>query len=569
MSLVQHVSVIDGVDCEPEPADLEGFEPIRRKLSYDVFIHPPLPPDEDKSGVAQYKVPTVTRGAQVLVTVLACAFASGIVFGFAAFKPVMVAEGVYSSLCADEELQEGADLCQKQDIMLNFFFTVASITTNMSALPVGTILDRYGSHVCGFAGCTFLAIGCLLMAYCFANSADAGYTVGNFFLALGGTFIFVPSFQVANTFPKHAGTIVALVTGAFDASAAVYLLYRMVWEATERRFTPDKFFLGYLVVPALIFVSLVTFMPKSDYKSVQQLEAKIKSVQDPLCDVHEFDEDISDDSELRLRRQRCAEARQAKIQEVDEVIGDESERKSRLEQEEERQATAGVWGALHGKPAHQQMATPWFILITLMTVMQMLRMNYFIATIRAQYEYMLDDAHRAIEINHFFDVALPVVGMISTPFIGFLLDHFSVPAVLGVIVLLTTAVGAVNSIPAVWAGYCTVVLFVTLRPLYYSAMSDYTTKVFGFTTFGRVYGSIICLSGLFSFSQYGLDALTHGPLDGNPIPINAAFAIVGFVVGTALVTFVYIASQRMRAKQSEDEAEERRWLFHEVIPEEE
>lgn len=50
---------------------------------------------------------------------------------------------------------------------------------------------------------------------------------------------------------------------------------------------------------------------------------------------------------------------------------------------------SAVWGALHGLPAHKQMRTPWFILITLLTVLQMLRMNYFIATIRSQYEYML------------------------------------------------------------------------------------------------------------------------------------------------------------------------------------
>ena len=438
----------------------------------------------------------------------------------------------------------------------------------MSALPVGTMLDRYGSRVCSFAGCVTLAVGALIMAYCFANSADDGYTVGNFFLALGGTFVFVPSFQIANAFPKFAGSIVALVTGAFDASAAVYLIYRMIWEWTDRKLTPDRFFLGYLVVPALILVSLITLMPRSDYKSVQQLEAKIEKAQDPMHDVHESDEEFSDDSEVRRMRERRAAARHVKIQQVDAVIGDESERRHRVEQEEERQAAAGVWGVLHGQSAREQMETPWFILITLMTVLQMLRMNYFIATIRAQYEYMLGDVRRAAEINHFFDIALPVGGVISTPFIGFLLDHLSVPSMLGLIVFLTTAVGVLNSVPTVWAGYCTVVLFVILRPLYYSAMSDYATKVFGFTTFGRVYGSIICLSGVVNFSQYGLDALTHGPFDGDPIPINAAMAVGGFVVGTALVMFVYTASRRIQKKQEEDEADERRWLFTENIPEE-
>jgi len=56
----------------------------------------------------------------------------------------------------------------------------------------------------------------------------------------------------------------------------------------------------------------------------------------------------------------------------------------------------------------QQMMTPWFILIALLTVLQMLRMNFFVATVRAQYEYMLGSAALAKQINDFFDVALPV-----------------------------------------------------------------------------------------------------------------------------------------------------------------
>lgn len=63
---------------------------------------------------------------------------------------------------------------------------------------------------------------------------------------------------------------------------------------------------------------------------------------------------------------------------------------------------------MHGKSAKEQMLSPWFILITLVTVLQMLRMNFFIATIRSQYEYMLGSERAARTINSFFDAALPV-----------------------------------------------------------------------------------------------------------------------------------------------------------------
>ncbi|KAL4804017.1 major facilitator superfamily domain-containing protein [Aspergillus unguis] len=567
MSLVQHVSAIEGVDRAAEAPEDDllsvngtiGYGSIKRKISYDLFPQP-VPVIEEITTTAPYKVSTAKRLAQVLATVLACWLGSGIIFGYAALKPVLVAQGVYRNLCGADELNGEFDTCYEQEIRLNFFFTVGSITANVSSLPVGSILDRHGSRVCGFAASVALAAGSLLMAYSFSHPEFDGYIVANFLLALGGTFLFVPSFQIANAFPKYTGTIVALVTGAFDASAAVYLFYSLLFEATGHRFTPDKFFLGYTIVPALILLVWITLMPAQDYQTTHQLEARIEQAEDAARDVHDSDDDIESEGELRRVRSERADRRRDKMRKLDKILGDEDERKQREQLEEERQQTSAVWGVLHGLPAHKQMATPWFILITLMTVLQMLRMNYFIATIRYQYDYMLNE-ELAAEINYFFDIALPVGGIVSTPFIGLLLDHLSVPWTLAVIVCLTTAIGILNSIPALSTGYLTVVLFVLLRPLYYSAMSDYATKVFGFATFGRVYGTIICFSGLVNFSQSGLDALTHGPFDGNPIPINIFLACAGFVVGVILVAFVTIAGNRNRVKQREEANGERQRLI--------
>lgn len=200
------------------------------------------------------------------------------------------------------------------------------------------------------------------------------------------------------------------------------------------------------------------------------------------------------------------------------------------------------------------MLTPWFILLTLLTVLQMVRMNYFIATIREQYIYMLGSVELATKVNEFFDVALPLAGVISTPFLGALLDNVSTPGVLLVIVVMVTAIGIIGSIPALWAGYVNVILFVFLRPLYYSAMSDYATKVFGFTTFGRVYGTIICFSGLVNLSQTGIDALTKGVFNGNPIPVNASLGIAAFLIGTALVTYVTVQVYRFSKRLDEEDA---------------
>ncbi|KAJ5726831.1 Major facilitator superfamily domain general substrate transporter [Penicillium malachiteum] len=565
MSLVQHVSAIEGIDKDPELDSRDEVLSIRRKISYDVLQTPgtTLAVAEQAPGIPAYKHSPAKRIAQVIFTVLACWVASGIVFGFAALKPVLIEEGVYHDKCTEEEFRDEVNLCKQQDLRLNLFFTIASITANVSALPVGTILDRYGSRICGVIGCALLAVGSVLMAFSFLRPGFEGLVAGNFFLALSGTFIFVPSFQIANAFPRYAGTIVALVTGAFDASAGVFLFYRSVYEASDRTFTPDQFFLMYLIVPLLILLALLTFMPSRDYVPTSRLETKMERAEDATRDVHESDDEIESDGELLQVRRKRAERRKKKMRQIHEVLGTKDEIQSRAEREEDRQIVSQVWGVLHGLPAQKQMATPWFILITIMTVLQMVRMNYFIATIRTQYEYMLGSMKEAEKINSFFDVALPVGGVLFTPVIGFLLDRLSVPAMLTVIVIFTTIIGILNSIPTLWAGYMTVLLFVLLRPLYYSAMSDYATKVFGFATFGRVYGAIICLSGLVNFSQYGLDALTHHTFHENPIPINAFLTVSGFVVGVALVTFVTIAGQRLKTQADRIDEEREPLLLEE------
>jgi hypothetical protein len=82
-------------------------------------------------------------------------------------------------------------------------------------------------------------------------------------------------------------------------------------------------------------------------------------------------------------------------------------------------------------------------------------------------------------------------------------------------------------------------------------LSDYTTKVFGFATFGRVYGMIICLSGLVNFGQSGLDALTHGPLNGDPTLVNIFMGVTGTVLAIALTSFVYIKSRNYNLETHE------------------
>ncbi|KAL4930487.1 putative MFS transporter Fmp42 [Aspergillus undulatus] len=513
-----------------------------------------------------FEVSSAKRVLQVFVAIVYCFFAAGVVFGFAAIKPVFIREGVYSDSCSGK-----GNACYGQELRLNLMFTIAAVATNVCALPVGTILDTYGPRVCGIIGSTFLLVGALLLALANRISFDA-YVSGYLLLALGGPFIFISSFQLSNTFPARSGLILSALTGAFDASSALFLIFRITNEKTDGRFSSHKFFTVYLVVPVFILIAQLSFMPKTSYKTagelVQQAEDQIMAeVADRVDDrIVDRDEGERQRNDRRMHRQNVVSKIQNLLADDDNAstitdlglaLNDgqginetNATRALPASDAPNKHTTGGVWGAMHGYSAIEQIRSPWFALIAFFTVLQMLRINYFVASIRQQYEYLSGSVSAARQINEVFDILLPLGGLCAVPFIGTILDNASTPFVLLVLASTATIIGILGCIPdSPPAAYANIALFVIYRPFYYTAVSDYAAKVFGFHTFGKVYGLIICVAGLGNFAQAVLDALTFTVFDGNPIPVNLILTGLTALSGSALVAFVWQRASAMAAER--------------------
>ena len=435
---------------------------------------------------------------------------------------------------------------------LNLMFTIAAVVTNVAALPIGTLLDRYGPKVSCIVGSFFIALGSAFFIFAPEAPFDA-YIPAYLFLALGGPFVYISSFQLSNCFPRHSGLILALLTGAFDTSSAIFLAYRLIYQASGGAFTVQKFFSAYLVVPVFIVIAQFIVMPTNSYKTVGEL---IKEAEDPSNDDLPTDSTMSDQDREDYIRQQRRERRESVLSEVSPLLGGKKGSDKARREEARKKRISGVWSALHGRSALQQIQTPWFILITLFVMFQMLRINYFVATIRPQYEYLLASHRLAKQVNDVFDVALPVGGVLSIPFIGLILDNLSTTVTLSVLVLTATAIGILGCLPYLSAAYLNILLFVVYRPFYYTAVSDYAAKVFGFYTFGKVYGLIICISGLFNLAQSALDALRFKEFKKNPVPVNVLLLGAVFVLGSGLVGYVYRKSKSIAREMLVEEAEE-------------
>ncbi|KXJ95703.1 FMP42 protein [Microdochium bolleyi] len=505
--------------------------------------------------VGAFEVPQWKRILQVVVTVINCLLAAGIVFGYAAIKPVLKKEGAYRDVCNND------NTCI--ELHLNFMFTVAAVATNIAALPIGALLDHYGPRVCGLTGACFLAAGSLMLSFA-ADLPFDGFLVGYLFLALGGPFTYIASYHLSNAFPRRSGLILALLTGAFDASSALFLVYRLIYESSGDSFGHHEFFLAYLAVPVLIIVTQLTVLPGQSYKTVGEMVEDIQTVPTAgrgasTADLYYsdnedavVDDQVDEQTALLREEQRRSERaqHQSAVQGIDELLGGEGATGKvvgeHISREEAKNARSGVWGAMHANTAWEQLCSPWFVLICLFTVVQMTRINYFVATIRGQYEALLGSPGEAVEMNNFFDLALPLGGIISIPFIGGILDGTSTVAVLATLVSVATAIGILGVLPFTWAGYANIVLFVLYRPFYYTAVSDYCAKVFGFRTFGTVYGTIICLAGVLNFSQSLLDYMFRVTFEGNPVPVNLILLTLGLVIGVLLVGFVWLQARMLR-----------------------
>lgn len=549
------------------------------------------------------KTPSLAkRVLQICCSIAWCLVAAGPVFGFAALKPILISEGVYSERCNVESVRNDAfdylsekfvlyvnvdslskDLtpCVDQDLSLNLMFTLAAVVTNVAALPVGSILDEYGPRVCGMIGSFLIFLASLTLKFGKELSEKIpwfdAYLIGYSVLALGGPFVFISCFQLANSFPKNSGLVLALLTGAFDTSLALFLIYRLIY-TNMYKLTINQFFTAYLIIPVFIFICQVTVMPKDSYKTVGTL-AKIgetaidetgKPIDRDLLKSQDREDGgdqpaqnyvpqptISETTSLLIRRSSVARR--------DSVVlrfsyASRNSIKSVYEQDAEDkliESSGGVFGILHGYNIAEQLKSSWFILMTFFTTIQMLRINYFVATIKSQELYLYKgNEDVAISINHFFDLALPLGGLISIPFIGLLLDNLTTLSILEILTGTSLVIGIMGLLSWLPATYFGIILLVVYRPFYYTAVSDFCAKVFGFDTFGTVYGAIICFSGICNILQQVMDKATHEYFNMNPIPINALLTFLTAVFGVALIAFVKAQEMNLIRKDLEIEAQE-------------
>lgn len=441
------------------------------------------------------------------------------------------------------------------------------VVNNVAALPIGIILDNIGPKKSSIIGCILFLLGNFVMGLKPDNIGFEPFLPAYILLAIGGPMIFLSSFHLCNAFPKRSGLILSAITGAFDASSLPFVIYSAIY----RRYHVSlrTWFWLYMIVPALIIVEQILLAPSKAY-ALPTADNTLPDEQTPLlpdASRNETDDSLTRPKVLQQRRRSNFDSSFSRV-----YFSNDSEthfRRKPLTEESDESAMHGgnedeititkghaapnikqdpITGILWGRTAMQQIFTSWFWLPQLFLTCYMLRVNYEIATVFDQVFYYTKDMSVAEKVTDAFVLLLPLGGVVSIPFIGYVLDSMSSMAAFTVLLVLGLGYGALcmtTSVPAQLVG---ITLFTVMRPLLYTAISDYYTKVIGIETFGTVYGLANAISGLFTLVQYPIDYAVKKKLNGNYTPINAALLILGLLLSSANIAKQYFHRKKVGSR---------------------
>uniref|UniRef100_A0AAY5L1I1 Solute carrier family 43 member 3a n=1 Tax=Esox lucius TaxID=8010 RepID=A0AAY5L1I1_ESOLU len=154
---------------------------------------------------------------------------SGIAYGWVSLVFVLKTDGYFSDLCNITVNSTKSD-CSGQDEQFSMVFTVASFCMNVVRFPLGYVFDRYGT-----LATRILAIGiCCLSPFLslFPSHTHTEHSALLFpaFQCGGQLSLSLHLLQVGNLFDRHRSTVIAVYAGAFDSSAAVLLIVKVLYE---------------------------------------------------------------------------------------------------------------------------------------------------------------------------------------------------------------------------------------------------------------------------------------------------------------------------------------------------
>ncbi len=425
------------------------------------------------------------------------ALAAGLVYGWPALRRNLVKN-------------EGTALTENQ---LGVIFTVGSWSTQGGRFFFGIARDRYfGTRMTACFCLTATAAGCIGIAFCDENNM-AGLATSLFLVGLGsGAQLCLQ--PVASLFPSnYQGSILASFSGSFQVAGLIFVMLTAITANRRKSFGPFALFLGLL---ALLAYKL---LPRNQFyfTEVEANEGEDEDVNNQVND------DVDDAGNEKDQENQTLTNDQGENDDGNTTIkhGDEA-------QEEDCSASADS-SKNDDKGVHvwDQMKSIEYVLLVLWFSVQLIPLQYYVATIGFQLERKGDDDGTYTRL---FSVLYASAAAFA-PILGKIADALGLgPAqatatILSSFSLLFLTFESV-SLEAQVAGMTSYGLG---RMMVFSMFFTNVGKRFGYGNYGTLAGLGLILSAIASLLQYPLITIAAG---GSEDPVNLYCAL--WMVGLGL-----------------------------------
>jgi len=373
------------------------------------------------------------------------------------------------------------------------------------------------------------------------------------FIGLGGPVLYFSSLHLMHAFPTRAGTIMTLLSVGYDASSAVYYLFRIAYEKSGGSVSVRQWFLWYNVIPVLAIIMGVTVMPRKALG--QEAREKMSEVGNSVefsrgseaalkQEIHDQNESTKAGFPQNNEILELKDIRHRRAEEIIEVHGtrkdpnaneavpsEPSISKNTFEQQSTVELRRTI--ALENRSIKDQLKSTEYILFALFNSLIVLQLNVYISEIYNQLLEIVPEED-AVTMSATFGWLLPVGGIASIPFVSYIVDHMRFSTLFGFTTLLTLLFTALAMIPTAGLQYATMTLVTITRALTWSANSTYISKTFGSRTFGVTYGMVLIITGLVGLLQYAMNvwglSYLHGYRDMNAMMLGVVTIIGLFYV---------------------------------------
>lgn len=489
------------------------------------------------------RIPTTLRIATNAAALISCIFFSGIIFGWAPLKLILIRENQFSELCnhasntnsTSTEMPQQQEMAAKQTLSVgddgestfqpcvqqldkyNFIFTVAQFMLSFASLPVGFFLDHSYKTFHYAVAATLQISGLILFGISDSHSGRDYFVLSYTMLSLGGCMTLLGAFPASFLLPHHQAGILAAISCLFDFSSIIFTVFYRLNLYDEVIFSRRNLFAGLAALGALVYGVLIygwLQLERRDWTAVVEEETKQNQ-------------------------------RQQKEQDEVKATKDDSKRNANAMHTEYIRRMG-----IHDWSLQKQLCTFEYLLVVLFAAVQMLRCNFYIETVNELLQTYGDTNAIFAEI---FSYVLPC-GIIFIPMIDSTVRGMGVVGTLNVTNVIGIVFGVLLLIPSLIVQSIDFAVFACFRAFLYATLNTFIAFSFGVRTMGRVIGCTFTTAAVVTLLQYPAASFAENEQHTDFTTINLIMLGICIVpVGLSLGYSKFLAKKVASASVGETE----------------